>query len=74
MTYPEIPIEINYFMFGVIIGTLFTTGMFVIMDYVNKKQRNKRLNEVGVFRREDCSEEFLKTIDGIEENLKRKKE
>lgn len=74
MTYPEVPMEVVYFMFGVMVGMFLIGALFIILNYFAKKHNNKELNKIGVFRREDVSEDFLKTIDGIEENLKRKKE
>jgi hypothetical protein len=73
MPYPEVPMEVVYFMFGVIVGMFLTGALFITLHYVADKKRNEALNKIGVFRREDVSEEFLKTIDGIEENLKCKK-
>lgn len=46
-----------------------------VMELATKAMEatNKDLNSVGIFSRDDCNPEFLKTIDSIEENLKRKK-
>ena len=73
MPYPEVPMEVVYFMFGLIVGMFLTGALFIALHYVVNRKRNEELNKIGVFKREDVSEEFLKTIDGIEENLKQKK-
>lgn len=72
MTYPEVPMEVIYFMFGLITGMFLTGASFITLHYLEKKHNDRELNNIGVFKQEDLSEEFLKTIDGIEENLKRK--
>lgn len=72
MPYPEVPMDVVYFMFGVIVGMFLTGALFVALHYIADRERRKGLNSIGVFKREEVSKEFLKTIEGIDEKLKRK--
>lgn len=73
MISPHASIELIYFLIGFFLGILFTACIFVFVFYINDKRSSRGINEIGVFDRRDVSKEFLRTIDSIEENIKRKK-